>query len=248
MTLNEQYIEAILISSQQIPLPVSLPDDETFVSFYTGDNTILIETLKNMLTESVTVPDFRYVYFWSSSSAGKTHLLHAACFELSKENQIITYIPLDQHQELAPEMLEGLEHCSLICLDNIDAIAGQRKWEEAIFDLFNRLYENQQTTLIIAGNVPPKQLNLSLPDLASRLEWGQIYHLQQLDDQQKLAALQQRAKLRGFELSDEVGLFLLKRLNRDMRTLFTNLEKLDIASITEQRKLTIPFVKEVLEL
>jgi DnaA family protein len=40
----------------------------------------------------------------------------------------------------------------------------------------------------------------------------------------------------------------LKRLDREMRTLFVTLDKLDHASITAQRKLTIPFVKEILAL
>jgi arsenate reductase (glutaredoxin) len=95
---------------------------------------------------------------------------------------------------------------------------------------------------------PPRQLNLGLPDLASRLDWGQIYKLQPLSDEDKLQALQLRARLRGFELPEDVGRFLLKRLDREMRTLFMTLDQLDRASITAQRKLTIPFVKEILKL
>ena len=57
-----------------------------------------------------------------------------------------------------------------------------------------------------------------------------------------------RAKLRGFELSKEVGRFILKRLDRQMRTLFDMLDRLDHASIVAQRKLTIPFVKDILRL
>ncbi|MBA1845318.1 DnaA regulatory inactivator Hda, partial [Escherichia coli] len=55
-------------------------------------------------------------------------------------------------------------------------------------------------------------------------------------------------RLRGFELPEDVGRFLLKRLDREMRTLFMTLDQLDRASITAQRKLTIPFVKEILKL
>lgn len=77
---------------------------------------------------------------------------------------------------------------------------------------------------------------------------GQIYKLQPLSDEEKLLALQLRGKLRGFELPEDVGRFLLKRLDREMRTLFMTLDQLDRASITAQRKLTIPFVKEILGL
>ena len=105
-----------------------------------------------------------------------------------------------------------------------------------------------KTRLLITGDRPPRQLNLGLPDLASRLDWGQIYKLQPLSDEDKLQALQLRARLRGFELPEDVGRFLLKRLDREMRTLFMTLDQLDRASITAQRKLTIPFVKEILKL
>lgn len=108
--------------------------------------------------------------------------------------------------------------------------------------------ESGKTRLLITGDRPPRQLNLGLPDLASRLDWGQIYKLQPLSDEDKLQALQLRARLRGFELPEDVGRFLLKRLDREMRTLFMTLDQLDRASITAQRKLTIPFVKEILKL
>ena len=80
------------------------------------------------------------------------------------------------------------------------------------------------------------------------MEWGQVYQLKELTDEDKLSALQLLAKLRGFDLSTEVGLFLLKRVERDMRSLFDMLNKLDKATIAEQRKLTIPFIKTVFNL
>ena len=154
-----------------------------------------------------------YIYIWSREGAGRSHLLHAACAELSARGDAVGYVPLDKRTWFVPEVLEGMEHLSLI-----------------------------------TGDRPPRQLNLGLPDLASRLDWGQIYKLQPLSDEDKLQALQLRARLRGFELPEDVGRFLLKRLDREMRTLFDTLDQLDRASITAQRKLTIPFVKDILKL
>lgn len=54
--------------------------------------------------------------------------------------------------------------------------------------------------------------------------------------------------MRGFKLPEDVSRFLLKRLERDMHTLSTTLDHLDYASIRAQRKLTIPFVKVILNL
>ncbi len=71
-----------------------------------------------------------------------------------------------------PEVLDGMEHLSLVCIDNIECVAGDELWEMAIFDLYNRILESGKTRLLITGDRPPRQLNLGLPDLASRLDWG----------------------------------------------------------------------------
>ncbi|TCV91950.1 regulatory inactivation of DnaA Hda protein [Biostraticola tofi] len=189
-----------------------------------------------------------YLYFWSRKGGGRSHLMHAACAELSQRGEAVGYVPLDKRTWFVPEVMDGMEQLSLVTIDNIECIVGDEPWEMAIFNLYNRIQETGRTRLIISGNCPPRQLNLNLPDLASRLDWGQIYRLQALSDDQKAAALQMRARLRGFELPEDVSRFLLKRLERDMRTLFQTLVKLDDASIRAQRKLTIPFVKEILAL
>lgn len=228
----------------QLSLPLSFPDDETFASFYPGENGALLAAIQARLQQS----EFSAIYFWSREGGGRSHLLHAACTELSLKDEAVAYIPLDKHSCFEPAILEGMEQLSLVCLDNIDAIAGLKNWEVALFDFYNRVLEVGRAQLLITADAPPRELHLTLPDLASRLDWGQVYKLQPLDDEAKLLALQLRAELRGFELPEDVGRFLLKRLDREMRTLFTTLDRLDQASIIAQRKLTIPFVKETLDL
>lgn len=222
-----------------MPLPFILPNNETFDSFYVGDNQLLFDSLQTLLDRE----GFNVLYIWSASAAGRTHLLHA-----SSQNKLASYIPLKQHVLLVPEILQGLDNYDLVCLDDIDVIAGHRDWEEAIFDLFNRLSEKNVSKLLITACAPPKQIPFILPDLASRLMWGQVYQLKELSDDDKLKALQLRAKLSGFDLSTEVGLFLLKRVNRDMRTLLSLMEEFEVATLAQQRKLTIPFIKHILDL
>jgi DnaA-homolog protein len=234
----------LLNTPAQLSLPLYLPDDETFASFYSGENSSLLAALQGALQQE----HGTYIYFWSREGGGRSHLLHAACAELSQRGEAVGYVPLDKRAYFVPEVLDGMEQLSLVCIDNIECIAGEEEWEMAIFNLYNRILETGRTRLLITGDRPPRQLNLRLPDLASRLDWGQIYKLQPLGDEDKLLALQLRSKLRGFELPEDVGRFLLKRLDREMRTLFMTLDQLDRASITAQRKLTIPFVKEILSL
>ncbi|ACS84872.1 DnaA inactivator Hda [Musicola paradisiaca] len=234
----------LLNTPAQLSLPLYLPDDETFDSFYPGENTSLLAAIHHALNQT----HGSYLYFWSRQGGGRSHLLHAACAECSRTGEAVGYVPLDKRAYFVPEVLDGMEQLALVCIDNIESIAGDEQWELSMFNLYNRIQESGRTRLLITGDRPPRQLNLHLADLASRLDWGQIYRLQPLSDEEKGEALQLRARLRGFELPEDVSRFLLKRLDREMRTLFTTLDQLDRASITAQRKLTIPFVKEILGL
>ncbi|MGP4123343.1 MAG: DnaA inactivator Hda [Sodalis sp. (in: enterobacteria)] len=236
--------EVYLNKPVQLSLPLYLPDGETFTSFYPGENSGLLAALQNMLSGE----HGSYLYFWSHIGSGRSHLLHAACAALSAHTQAVGYVPLDKRTWFVPEVLEGMEQLALVTIDNIECIVGDPPWEMAIFNLYNRIQETGRARLIISGNCPPRQLNIGLADLASRLDWGQIYRLQPLSDEEKGAALQLKAKLRGFELPEDVSRFLLKRLERDMRALSATLDQLDYASIRAQRKLTIPFVKSTLNL
>lgn len=226
----------------QLALAVQLPDDETFASFYPGDNAQLITGLKNA---AIGQGD-DLLYFWGQEGSGRSHLLHAACAELDGEGEAAGYISLDLHSQMSPHMLDGMEHLALVCLDNLDAIAGIAAWEQAVFNFFNRRLERGHGSLVISAINAPRHLGLSLPDLASRLDWGVAYQLKPLDDEGKLSALQLRSELRGFKLPTDVGRFLLNRLSRDMSTLLAALDLLDNASFQAKRKLSIPFAKEVL--
>jgi DnaA family protein len=148
---------------------------------------------------------------------------------------------------MSADVLLGLESLNLICLDDLHHISQYLEWEEAVFHLYNRVYD-AGGCMIMAGNDLPRSLNMQLPDLVSRLSWGVIYQLQSLTDVEKQAILVKRADQRGIYLSDEVAKYLLTHCPRHMGALFAVLDVLDKASLAAKRRLTIPFVKEVLEL
>ncbi len=132
--------------------------------------------------------------------------------------------------------------------DDLQVVIGKREWEEALFVLY-KPRPSRKATLLIGANAPPLQLNYLLPDLKSRLSSGLIFQIQELSDEEKISALRLRAQLRGLELSEEVGEYLLlRRAPRELPKLIALLEELDRASLIAQRKLTVPFVKEKLKL
>jgi DnaA family protein len=223
----------------QLTLGVGLKDEATFENFFPGKNTQLIEVLKNN--------NERIIYFYGIGGEGCTHLLQACCHESRRHKQSAVYIPLNNLSDLSPNIFEGLEACHLVCIDDIHCIAGKREWEEAFFHLYNRIHD-AGGRLIVTANVAPKLLNFILPDVISRLAWGIVFQLQPLTDNEKLQAITMRADRRGMTLTEEVGKFILTHCPRHMSTLFAALDALDKVSLAAQRKLTIPFVKTVLQM
>ncbi len=227
----------------QIPLGIQLRDSASFDNFIPGPNREALAYLwKQTGQERV-----QTIYLWGGRGAGKSHLLQAACHEMSRCAAASAYIPLQLAAQLSPAVLDGLEGLALVCIDDVQAIAGQQDWETALFHLINRL-RDQERQLLVCGDRAPVGLPLQLADLRSRLSWGLVFQLQLLDDEDKVRALQRRARDRGLEMSAAVAAYLLRRCPRDMGSLYSVLARLDHAALAAQRRLTIPFIKEFLDL
>lgn len=221
----------------QLPLRISLRDSATFSNFYPGTNANACHAL-----QQASEP---FIYLWGAAGTGKSHLLQAACHAVTAQGGQAIYLPLNE-PGISVEMLEGLEGMGLVCLDGLQVVAGDREWEIALFHLYNRLRDSGNR-MLAAGEAAPTMLGLTLADLVSRLGWGPVFQLQPLDDEGKSAALRQRAANRGMQLPKEVAAYLLQRAPRDMHALFSLLELLDEGSLAAQRKLTIPFVRQLIQ-
>lgn len=226
----------------QLTLGVDLKDEATFANFYAGSNDQLVEILKK---SAAGVGEW-VIYLYGAGGEGCTHLLQAACYQAHQHGFRTVYLPLIHLIEFSPSILEGLEELDVICVDDIHMLAGRPEWEEAFFHAYNRIHASGKR-LIVTANVSPKALGITLPDVVSRLTWGIVYQLTALSDQEKLAILIMRAERRGMTLVEEVGKYILTHCPRHMSTLFAALDVLDKASLAAQRKLTIPFVKSVLQ-
>lgn len=230
----------------QLTLSVQLPDDETFASFQSESNQMVVQQLSHFLDGIVDEnKKVHSLYLFGLTGVGKSHLLHASCAYADTLGITSLCLSFSELTQLSVDVLDGLENIDLVCLDDIQLIAGNKKWQQGVFDLYNRMIE-QNKCLIITGDQSVAQLNISLPDLVSRLSWGLTEQLKPLSDKEKSFALQYRAQQRGLYISDDVASFLINRLSRDMTSLLAALEQLDQASIREQRRITIPFIKDVL--
>jgi len=230
----------------QLTLSVQLPDDETFASFKSESNQMVVQQLTHFLDHTGDEnKQVHSLFLFGLTDVGKSHLLHASCAYADTLGITSLCLSFSELTQLSVDVLDGLENIDLVCLDDIQLIAGNNIWQQGVFDLYNRMVE-QNKCLIITGDQSAAQLNISLPDLVSRLSWGLTEQLKPLSDKEKSFALQYRAQQRGLTMNDDVARFLINRLSRDMTSLIAALEQLDQASIREQRRITIPFIKDVL--
>jgi DnaA family protein len=218
----------------QLAFSIQLNDDARLYDFNWENNALL--------QEQITGKE-QLLYLWGGKGTGKSHLLQACCQEITPNG---IYLPLELIKDLGPSVIEGLEDSRLVCLDDIEAIANDPPWEEALFHLYNKIRDQGKNRLIISGKEPPAQIKIQLPDLRSRLGWGLVIQVHELSEEAKITTLKRYALKRGFELPSVVGQFLLKRCARNMHDLHELLNQLDQASLVAQRKITIPFVKSVL--
>ncbi len=225
----------------QLAFPLSGNDKASFNNYWHGHNTELVTALES----SVTIGEPKLIYFYGPSGVGKSHLLFAA-MRLAKSEVINTsYLSLSDEYVTA-NMLAVADVKHIVCVDDIDAWAGDRDKERALFTLFEQI-KHAGGQLIISSNKPPEVAGFIIKDLVSRLSSGLIYALHELNDEQRFEALKMRAKAKGLSISDDAVRYLQSRWSRDTGELFEVLEKIDYASLVEQRRVTIPFLQNLLK-
>lgn len=222
----------------QLALPLQLADHAVFASFLDTGNETLVATLCALADGG----PGQGCWVWGAAATGKTHLLQAVCDRAGDRS---VYVPLGMFADAGPGILDGLSSRGLVCIDDFGSVAGKPDWELALFKLFNELQESGGQ-LVVAADTAPREAGIALADLASRMSRLAVFQLRPLDEPQRVSALQLRASHRGLELPDETAAYLLKRSRRDMRSLYMLLDRLDLAALRAQRKLTIPFVRDVL--
>jgi len=227
---------------EQLPLEVRLADYARFETFCIGPNAALVHALADLArTDGVAV-----LWLWGQPQSGKTHLLQACVNAAHDAGFRTAYLPLGADSDLIPEAVSGVGKLDVVCVDDVDRVAGETQWERALFLLYESMRENG-ARLVISAQKAQLHCGFSLPDLVSRFASGATFRLQPLSDEDKLKAIQLRANWRGLKLPDDVARYLFTRVDRSNSELFSLLDRLDREALAAQRKLTVPFVKSVLD-
>lgn len=226
----------------QLPLALRAPPDQRLDRYVQAPDGLLPQLRALAAGDAGRVAG---VYLHGAPATGKTHLLLACCAEAQAAGRLVAYLSLRGLRGRVRLASEGLERAELLALDDLDAVAGERADEVALFDLHNRLRDAGRAPLYAASEAPDA-LGLGLPDLRSRLAQCARWPLPLLDDAGRAELLRQRAAARGLDFDAAALDWLLRRASRDLGNLTAIFERLDRASLAAQRRLTVPFLRQVL--
>lgn len=227
-------------TGRQLPLALRYPPDQRLETFVAAPDGAL-----GQLRSLATRPGADWIVLRGAAGTGKTHLALAACAEAEGAGRRAAYLPLRSAAGRMAQALEALDVADLVALDGVDAVAGDRDDEVALFDFHNRA-RAAGIGVLYAMRSAPDTLPLALPDLRSRLAQCVQLVLQPLDDAGRRAVLDQRARRRGLAFDPAAIDWLLRRAGRDLATLTALLDRLDRASLAAQRRITVPFLRDVL--
>ena len=229
--------------SAQFPLDFHRNQGGRFETFHVGRNAEAVQALSSLIDR----PGPHSVYLWGATGSGKTHLLQAACaWVAGNDSNTVAYLPLREAHEYGPAICENLATCALVCIDDVDTIAGQLDWEQSLFALFNASRDRGHA-LVFSSRYSLKEIPLATPDLRSRLGWGLAYHLKALSDTETREFIERSCAARGLRVSAEVVEFIMRRAPRDVAGLGRIIGEIDRASLSMRRQVTIPLVKSVIE-
>lgn len=220
--------------SAQRALPFKLRERSTFQDFVVGANGELVDRLRRVHD------GFECLWLLGAPGVGKTHLLQALCHE--HRNSV--YIPA-RSIGADGESLAGYADFGMTAADDVGWWCGTAAAELAVIGLYDRL-TSRGARLVIAADRSPMDMTFALPDLRSRARAAACYRVAPLDDAGCAELLTAAARQRGLALSSEAVRFLLARVTRDQRELLRILDRLDHSSLAAHRRITIPFIKEVL--
>jgi DnaA family protein len=229
-----------MLFSPQIPLQLEPGRPDRLEDFVPGPNQHVVLATRQLLDEPGSC-----LFLTGPEGTGKSHLLNALCHAAREKGLGAFYIALRHLSEAAASGLDGLRGLDLVCVDDLDSVAGKPIWERALFRCFNEV-RAANGRLVVSSRKRLSSLQFDLPDLQSRLAWGLRMNLRLPDDDGKLQVLQQRARSLGIELPRDVQRYIIKHGKRDMGSLLKMLEQLKDAAFVNKRRITVPLAREIL--
>ena len=239
--------------SRQLILDFPSQPEYSFSNFIVSDGSkIAFDAARQFCSDS---SSFNTLYFFGSKNLGKTHLLLSIGNQSASMNKKVLYVHGADFVKKTDESSNGssrefvsiLSNIDLFLLDAVDCIEGKRASQERLYLIINSLIEKEKK-IAFAGNFNPAKLKNTENYLISRFQWGMSTELKPIDDKTTAKIITKLAKDIRLILPEKVIEYLLTRMPRDFISIKHAITKINQASYIQKKKVTVPLVKETLNL
>ena len=229
----------------QLIFPFQINQKASFKNFFCSpDNSELISRLSELVANKN--PDELIIN--GAAGSGKSFLMQAICNELSASGKQFAFIPMNKAINMGVEILQNLASLDAVCVDDLQLILSKGEWEMALFNLINECQQSNCSLILSLGGNQSLEEIAQLPDLLSRIKRMEFMKLQAVQDESLNQALDFVSQQLDINLEKAELEFLLKHQTRDFSILVDNLISLDKQAASLKRKITIPLIKEMLNL
>ena len=220
----------------QLGLPISLNASMLLESFVAN------KELLRLINQLFLNEKSSEVYIYGASGQGKTHVLQGAVLKALEIDKNAVYI--DCSDPFPDYILDFVDQIDFISFDNVHLISSES--QEVFFDLYNRARQ-AQIFILVSGNTLPSDLEV-MKDLKTRLSLAVVYKLEELSDELTMSVIDSQMSQRNLSVNSNVYEYLFKSYSRDLKLLLSTMNDLDKASLQAKKPISIPFVKNFLEL
>ena len=229
----------------QLIFPFQVNQKASFASFFCSpDNAALM----SRLTDLVASKNADELIINGAEGSGKSFLMQAICNELSSSGKQFAFIPMNKAINMGVEIFQNLASLNSVCIDDLQLILSMEEWETALFNLINECQQSNCSLILSFGGNQSLEDITQLPDLLSRIKRMEFMKLQAVQDEFLNQALDFVSQQLDINLEKAELEFLLKHQTREFSLLVDNLMVLDKQAASLKRKITIPLIKETLNL
>lgn len=233
----------------------------TFDSFVVGSNNRMAHAASLAVAESP-AEVYNPLFIYGGVGLGKTHLMHSIANFIIKNNpstrvmyvssekftyELIESIRNKNRSESAmSEFREKYRNNDVLLIDDIQFIVGKEGTQEEFFHTFNTLHDAKKQ-IIISSDRPPKDFNTLEERLVSRFEWGLTVDIQSPDYETRVAILNKKEEMEGYNIDDEVIKYIANNIKSNIRELEGALTKIVALSKLDNKEIDIKLAEEALK-
>jgi len=230
---------------KQLIFPFQINQKASFDSFFCSPDN---QNLMTRLADIVSSPDTSELIIHGEEGSGKSFLMQAICNELSSAEKRFAFIPMKKAFNMGVEIFQNLGSLDAVCIDDLQLILANQDWETALFNLINECQQSNCSLMLSLGGTQPLDESVILPDLLSRIKRMEFIALHAVQDEFFNQAIDFVAQQLDIKIEEAELEFLLKHQTRIFSLLVDNIITLDNQAASLKRKITIPLIKETLNI